>query len=61
MKEKLENTLGCAAAILFLGFGIIQLGAGWAGIIKIIKGSDSFEDHRTILTPFPPFPYSTRT
>jgi hypothetical protein len=32
MGEKLENTLGCAAAILFLGFGIIQLGAGWAGI-----------------------------
>ena len=32
MGEKLETTLGCAAAILFLGFGILQLGAGWAGI-----------------------------
>ena len=32
MGEKLESTLGCAMAILFFGFGILQLGAGWAGI-----------------------------
>ena len=30
--EKLESTMGCAAAILFLGFGVFQLGAGWLGI-----------------------------
>ena len=32
MREKLESAFGCLIPILFLGFGIIQLGAGWAGI-----------------------------
>ncbi|MET4570691.1 hypothetical protein [Rhodanobacter soli] len=32
MGEKLENTAGCVFAILFFGFGLLQLGAGWAGI-----------------------------
>lgn len=32
MSEKLEGTLGCGLAILFLGFGLLQLVAGWAGI-----------------------------
>jgi len=32
MGEKLESTLGCGFAILFFGFGLLQLAAGWAGI-----------------------------
>lgn len=32
MSDKLENALGCGFTILFFGFGLIQLGAGWAGI-----------------------------
>lgn len=32
MKEHTESVFGCMGAILFLGFGLIQLGAGWAGI-----------------------------
>lgn len=32
MGEKLEGSLGCLFALAFFGFGILQLGAGWAGI-----------------------------
>lgn len=32
MREKLDGTMGCLFAILFLAFGLLQLGAGWAGI-----------------------------
>jgi hypothetical protein len=32
MGEKLEGALGCGAAILIFGFGLLQLAAGWAGI-----------------------------
>lgn|SRR5690606_19500941 len=32
MGERLESTMGCGLAILFLGFGLIQLAAGWAGL-----------------------------
>ena len=28
----LSGTLGCGFAILFFGFGLLQLAAGWAGI-----------------------------
>jgi hypothetical protein len=30
--EKRYTTLSCGVAILLLGFGVVQLGAGWAGI-----------------------------
>jgi len=32
MGEKLAGAMGCGFAILVSGFGLIQMGAGWAGI-----------------------------
>ena len=32
MNEKVGTTLGCLGAIIFMGFGLVQLAAGWAGI-----------------------------
>jgi hypothetical protein len=32
VSDRSESLLGCGAAILFLGFGLLQLAAGWAGI-----------------------------
>jgi hypothetical protein len=32
MGEKVDGVLGCGFAILFFGFALIQMGAGWAGI-----------------------------
>lgn len=32
MNDKLESTMGAGIALLFLGYGVLQLGAGWAGI-----------------------------
>ena len=32
MKQFLESSASCIFAALFLGFGLFQLGAGWAGI-----------------------------
>jgi len=30
--EKIDQTLGCGFAIIFFGFGIVQLWAGWVGL-----------------------------
>ena len=32
MKDFLSSSLGCVFATVFLGFGLFQIGAGWAGI-----------------------------
>ena len=32
MSEKMAGVMGCGAAILVFGFGLLQLAAGWAGI-----------------------------
>ncbi len=32
MSSKLEGSLGCLVLALWIGFALIQLGAGWAGI-----------------------------
>lgn len=32
MSDKAESLMGCGFAILFFGFGIVQMAAGWAGL-----------------------------
>jgi hypothetical protein len=32
MKDFFSTSLGCVFGVFFLGFGLLQIGAGWAGI-----------------------------